>query len=94
MGSLNQPGFSLILLNLTHIAKLASSVGQVTFLIEAPHLSAAWPTNSIIRLTTETLRKRTRDQRSIDIPEEAAEVMVGGSKITVRRSMMFLKGCR
>jgi hypothetical protein len=51
-------------------------------------------TNSIIRSTTEALRKRTREERSIDVLEEAAEVVVGGSKITVRRSVMFLKGCR
>ena len=56
---------------------------QVIFLIEAPHSSAAWPTNSIIHSTTEALRKRTREEKSIDVPEEAAEVVVGGSKITV-----------
>jgi dihydroxyacetone kinase len=32
LGSLNQPGFSLTHLSLTHIAKSASSVEQVTFL--------------------------------------------------------------
>lgn len=59
-------------------------VEQVIFLIEAPHSSCAWPTNSIIRSTTEALRKRTQEKRSIDVPEEAVEVVVGGSRITVR----------
>jgi hypothetical protein len=51
-------------------------------------------TNSIICSITEALRKRTREERSIDVPEEAAEVAVTGSKITVRQGVMFLKGCR
>ena len=46
-------------------------------------------TNSIIHSTTEALRKRTREERSIDVPEEAAEVVVGGPQITVRRGAMF-----
>jgi hypothetical protein len=94
MGTLNQPGFLLTLLNSTHVAKSASFVEQVAFLIEVPHSSAAWPTNSIIRSTTEALKKRIRDEKSIDVPEEAAEAVVSGSKITVRRGVMFLKGCR
>ena len=36
--SLNQPGFSLTLLNLTHVSKSASSVEQVISLIDAPHM--------------------------------------------------------
>jgi dihydroxyacetone kinase len=81
MGSLNQPGFSLTLLNLTHAAKSASSVEQIISLIDAPHATAAWPTNSIIGSTPEALRKRTREERSIDIPKETAEVVVGGPKL-------------
>ena len=63
MGSLNQPGFSLTLLNLTHVAKSTSSVDQVISLIDAPHASASWPTNSIIGSTPEALRNRTREER-------------------------------
>jgi hypothetical protein len=37
--------------------------------------------HSIIGPTTETLSKRTREERSIDIPEETADVVVGGSKL-------------
>ena len=89
MGSLNQPGFSLTLLNLTHVAKSASSVDQVISLIDAPHASASWPTNSIIGSTPEALRNRTREERSIDVPEEIAEVVVGGPKLygTSRRDV-------
>jgi len=43
--------------------------------------SAAWPTNSIIGSTTEALRKRTREERSTDIPEETAEVVVRGPRL-------------
>ena len=38
-------------------------------------------TNSIIHSTTEALRKRIREERSIDVPEETAEVVVGGPKL-------------
>jgi dihydroxyacetone kinase len=94
MGSLNQLGFSLTLLNLTHVAKSASFVEQVISSIDVPHASAAWPTNSIIGLTTEVLRKRTREERSIEVQEEMAEVVVGGPKITVRQGAIFSKGYR
>ena len=78
MWFLDQPGFSLTLLNLTPIAKLASSVEQVISWIDAPQPSAAWPTNSIIGSTTEALlRERTWEERSIDVPEEMVEVVVG-----------------
>jgi hypothetical protein len=33
-------------------------------------------TNSIIRSTTEALKKRTQEERPIDVPEEPAEVVV------------------
>jgi dihydroxyacetone kinase len=78
MGSLNQPGF---LLTLTHVSKTASSVDQVTSLIDAPHASAAWPANSDIGSTPEALRKRTRKEKWIDVPEETVEVVVGGPKL-------------
>ena len=49
-----------------------------------------WPTNSIIGSTTEALlREQTREERSIDVPEEMTEVVVG---IMVRRVVVFLKG--
>jgi len=76
IGSLNQPGFSLILLNLTHVSKTPSSVDQVTFLIDAPQVSATWPASSIIGSTPEALRKRTREEKWMDVPGETAEVTV------------------
>jgi len=81
MGSLNQLGFLLALLNLTHIVKSASSVDQVASLIDAPYPSAAWPTNTIIGSTPETLWQRTREERLIDVPEETAEAVVGGPQL-------------
>ena len=59
-----------------------------------PHASVAWPTNSIVGSTSEGLRKRTREGRSINVPEETAEVVVGGPKFTVRRGATFKKCCR
>jgi dihydroxyacetone kinase len=66
---------------LTHVAKSASSVEEVISLIDAPHASASWPMNNIIGSTPEALRNRTRQERSIDVPEETAEVVVGGPKL-------------
>jgi dihydroxyacetone kinase len=55
---------------------------QAISLIDELHASAAWPTNSIIGSTPETLRKRTREERSMDVPEEIAEAaVVGGPKL-------------
>jgi len=89
MGSHNQPGFSLTLLNLTHVAKSASSVDHVISLIDAPHASASWPADTIIGSTPEALRKWTLEEKSIDVPGVTAEVVAGGLKFTVRRGAMF-----
>jgi hypothetical protein len=56
MGSLNQPGFLLTFLNLTHIATSTSSVEQ-TLSIHSPHASASWPTGIVIDSTPEALRE-------------------------------------
>jgi hypothetical protein len=82
------------LLNLTHVAKTASSADQVTSLIDAPHAYTAWPANSVIGLTPEASRKRTREERWIDVPEETVEVVVGGLKLygTSRRDIFNVVG--
>jgi len=60
-------------------------VNQITSLIDAPHAPAAWPANSIIGSTSEASRKKTEEERWIDVPEETAEVVVGGG--TSRRNI-------
>jgi len=91
MGSLNQPGSLLTLPNLTHVAKLASSVEQVIVipLIDVPRSSAAWPTNIIIGSTTEVLTKRTREETLSS--GRSGRGCGWCPKIMVRRGVMFLK---
>jgi len=64
-------------------------LNKLFLFIDAPHASAVWLTKSIVGSTPETLRKRTREERSIGVPEETAEVVVGGLKIygTSRRDV-------
>ena len=39
-------------------------------------------------------RKRTREERSVDVLEETAEVVVGGPKLYGTSKRDVLKGCR
>ncbi|KAJ7641469.1 Dak1 domain-containing protein [Roridomyces roridus] len=66
MTSLNAPGFSLTLLNLTHIAKSVSSVEELIKFVDAPHASAAWPSKSVYPTPTH-LEKRAREEKFIEI---------------------------
>ncbi|KDR72886.1 hypothetical protein GALMADRAFT_252217 [Galerina marginata CBS 339.88] len=83
MGSLNAPGFSLTLLNLSLVSKTVSSVEELVTFIDAPHASAAWPTSSMYS-TPEALKNRTREERFINVPEEKTEnVLIGGATLHV-----------
>ncbi|KAJ7675427.1 hypothetical protein B0H17DRAFT_1080731 [Mycena rosella] len=77
MTSLNAPGFSLTLLNLTHISKSVSSVEELLAFVDAPHASAAWPSTSVYPVP-EKLSKRTREEKFVDIPAEHKLAQVGG----------------
>ena len=54
-----------------------------------PHASAAWLPTVSFGSTAEALRKQTREERSIYVPEGTAEVVVGGPKLygTLRRDV-------
>jgi len=82
MTSLNSPGFSLTLLNLSLISKSVSSIEELLAFIDAPHASASWPTSSIYS-APEALRNRTRAERFIDVPQENehVDVVVDGAKL-------------
>ena len=82
MTSLNSPGFSLTLLNLSLISKSVSSIEELLGFIDAPHASASWPTSSVYS-TPEALRNRTRAERFIDVPRENehVDVVVDGAKL-------------
>ena len=68
----------------------AWSVDQVTSLIDSPYASAAWPANSIIGSTPEALRKRTRTEKWIDVPEELLGLRSVALNFTVCQGAIFL----
>ncbi|KAJ6590569.1 Dak1 domain-containing protein [Mycena vulgaris] len=82
MTSLNAPGFSLTLLNLTHISKSVSSIEELLTFVDAPHASAAWPSTSVYPVP-EKLSKRTREEKLVDIPAEHKLAQVGGPTLNV-----------
>ncbi|KAJ7471889.1 Dak1 domain-containing protein [Mycena latifolia] len=82
MTSLNAPGFSLTLLNLTHISKSVSSVEELLAFVDAPHASAAWPSKSVYPIP-EKLSKRSREEKFVDIPAEHKLAQVGGPTLKV-----------
>ncbi|KAF8151786.1 Dak1 domain-containing protein [Crassisporium funariophilum] len=82
MTSLNAPGFSLSMLNLSLITKTISSVEELLTLVDAPHASASWPTSNVFPLP-DALKQRTREERFIEVPKEAEQVRVGGPTLHV-----------
>ncbi|KAJ7119555.1 Dak1 domain-containing protein [Mycena epipterygia] len=82
MTSLNAPGFSLTLLNLTHISKTVSSVEELLAFVDAPHASAAWPSTSVYPVPTQ-LSQRTREEKFVDIPAEHKLAQAGGPTLKV-----------
>ena len=91
MTSLNAPGFSITLLNVTHTARVFDSgkgEQEILDLIDAPQASAAWPGSSFTSIP-ETLRARTRQERYIEVTEEpvAAQVEKTGPKVNGKLSL-------
>ena len=85
MGSMNMPGISLSLLNLTNVASECPSFGGVDGLIahlDAPHNSSAWPTTQNIYPVPSTLQRKRQDQY-IDVEKEEKIVPEGGAKLLV-----------
>jgi dihydroxyacetone kinase len=80
MGSMNMPGISLHLLNLTNVAADCpfKSTKDVLEMLDAPHRTPAWPTtHNIYPLPQELVRKRK--DMFIEKPkvEEKKEVVKG-----------------
>lgn len=82
MGSMNMPGISLSLLNLTNIAAECSftSVEHLLQLIDAPHTSVAWPATQNIYPLPEKLRNRKRADQFTEADKEE-KVVVQGPKL-------------
>ncbi|KAK6906553.1 dihydroxyacetone kinase [Kwoniella mangroviensis CBS 8507] len=85
MGSMNMPGISLSLLNLTNVAAENSfvSTSRLLELLDAPHNSPAWPATSQRYPLPEGLRNRKREDAFTEVEEEKEEVYTGGAKLVV-----------
>ncbi|WWD07286.1 dihydroxyacetone kinase [Kwoniella europaea PYCC6329] len=85
MGSMNMPGISLSLLNLTNVAAENSfvSTSRLLELLDAPHNSPAWPATSQRYPLPEGLRNRKREDAFTEVEEEKEEVYTGGAKLIV-----------
>ncbi|WVQ85797.1 dihydroxyacetone kinase [Cryptococcus sp. DSM 104549] len=83
MGSMNMPGISLSLLNLTNVAADISSVSteQLLTFLDAPHNSVSWPATSQIYPLPEALKGRKREDKFVEAEEEEKEEVVGGPQL-------------
>nr|ODN96149.1 dihydroxyacetone kinase [Cryptococcus depauperatus CBS 7855] len=83
MGSMNMPGISLSLLNLTNVTDECSStsVSQLLQLLDAPHNSVAWPATSQIYPVPDSLKGRKREDAFVDVQEEEKEIEASGPPI-------------
>lgn len=86
MTSLNAPGFSISLLNLSFVARARNNgkgEAEIIELVDAPHASAAWP-GSNLSLVPEHLARRTREERFVDVVEEpVVKVEESSTKVQV-----------
>lgn len=84
MGSMNMPGISLSLLNLTNVAADCpfTSVDNLLANLDAPHNSSAWPTTQNIYPVPSALQRKRQDQY-IDVPAEQKVVVEGGAQLMV-----------
>lgn len=79
MGSMNMPGVSLSLLNLTNIADECpfASVEHLLQLIDAPHTTTAWPATQNIYPVPEKLKSRKRADQFTEVDKEEKVVATG-----------------
>lgn len=78
MGSMNMPGMSLSLLNLTNVANECSKEGitveKLLEFVDAPHNSVNWPAaHNTYRNVPKDLAERKRQDAYFDAPEEKKE---------------------
>ncbi|KAK1222254.1 hypothetical protein PQX77_014887 [Marasmius sp. AFHP31] len=86
MTSLNAPGFSITLWNLTHNSRLVTALEKeeelkpdVSFLlslVDAPHGAASWPSSALVHHDDD---KRTREEKFVKFEEETIKEPPTGS---------------
>jgi dihydroxyacetone kinase len=80
MGSMNMPGISLTLLNLTNVSEECNiPTEKLLEMLDAPHNSPAWPQSPIYPLPKEL--ERGRKEAWVDVEKEEKVVKKGGKQI-------------
>ncbi|KAK1923124.1 Dak1 domain-containing protein, partial [Papiliotrema laurentii] len=83
MGSMNMPGFSISLTNLSNISEETKvPVERLLELVDAPHNSPAWPATSTIYPVPESLRRARQDQFT-EVEKEEHVAPKRGPKILI-----------
>lgn len=83
MGSMNMPGVSLSLLNLTNVAaETGLNVDRLFELIDAPHRTTAWPANTAMYPVDAALSGRKRADKFTEVAKEEKVKHADGPKIT------------
>lgn len=71
MGSMNMPGISLTLLNLSNVSQECSiPVLKLLELLDAPHNTPAWPTTQNMYPVPQALQDRKRQEAWVDVAKE------------------------
>lgn len=91
MGSMNMPGISLTLLNLTNVSEECSiPVPKLLELLDAPHNSPAWPTTHGIYPLPENLERRKREDAWVEVAKEEKPPKKESKQILGKLSLYFL----
>ncbi|ORX40992.1 Dak1 domain-domain-containing protein [Kockovaella imperatae] len=89
MGSMNMPGLSISLTNLTNIAKdTGVSTKELLTLIDAPHTSFAWPATQNIYPLPGKLQARKRQDAFTEVAKEEKEVVASVPKLSTSSTMI------
>jgi len=71
MGSMNMPGFSISLTNLTNISQATSlPTSALLEMVDAPHNSPSWPATSTIYPVPPNLAGKKREDRFTEVEKE------------------------
>ena len=82
MGSMNMPGISLHLTNLTNISEeVKIPTSRILELIDAPHTSFAWPATQNIYPLPKKLENRKRQDAFTEIEAEKKHEVPEGPKL-------------
>ncbi|WOO82040.1 Dihydroxyacetone kinase [Vanrija pseudolonga] len=83
MGSMNMPGISISLLNLTNVAAdTGVPVPQLISYIDAPHAATAWPATEHIWPVPKGLAARTRTDKFTEVAAEEKAAVPTGPELT------------